>query len=47
MDINIPKISIARSSKIYPNLDFWVENIPSGNPVAHAWIKVGFGKDFK
>jgi hypothetical protein len=24
--------SIARPSKIYPNWDFWVENIPSGNP---------------
>jgi hypothetical protein len=23
-----------RPSKIYPNLDFWTENIPSGNP---AW----------
>jgi hypothetical protein len=24
--------SIARSSKIYPNWDFWFENLPSGNP---------------
>jgi hypothetical protein len=24
--------SIARPSKIYPNLDFWFENIPSRNP---------------
>jgi hypothetical protein len=24
--------SIARPSKIYPNLDFWFENKPSGNP---------------
>jgi hypothetical protein len=23
---------IARPSKIYPNLDFWYENVPSGNP---------------
>jgi hypothetical protein len=23
--------SIARPSKIYPNRDFWSENIPSGN----------------
>jgi hypothetical protein len=23
---------ISRPSKIYPNLDFWFENIPSGNP---------------
>jgi hypothetical protein len=30
---NIPTSSIARPSKIYPNLDFWFENIPSGNPV--------------
>jgi hypothetical protein len=22
----------ARDSKIYPNLNFWFENIPSGNP---------------
>jgi hypothetical protein len=28
----IPTFSIARPSKIYPNLDFWFENIPSGNP---------------
>jgi hypothetical protein len=25
--------NIARPSKIYQNLDFWFENIPSGNPV--------------
>jgi hypothetical protein len=30
---NVPASSIARPSKIYPNWDFWVENIPSGNPV--------------
>jgi hypothetical protein len=24
--------SISRPSKIYPNWDFWFENIPSGNP---------------
>jgi hypothetical protein len=29
---NIPTSSIARPSKIYPNLDFWFENKPSGNP---------------
>jgi hypothetical protein len=33
---NIPSSSIARSSKIYPNWDFWFENKPSGNP-AHRW----------
>jgi hypothetical protein len=31
---NIPISSIARSSKIYPNCDFWFENIPSGNPAS-------------
>jgi hypothetical protein len=29
-----PTSSIARNSKIYPNLDFWFENEPSGNPTA-------------
>jgi hypothetical protein len=29
---NIPESSIARASKIYPSLDFWFENKPSGNP---------------
>jgi hypothetical protein len=28
----MPISSIARPSKNYPNLDFWFENIPSGNP---------------
>jgi hypothetical protein len=28
---NLPKLSIPRPSKIYPNLDIWYENIPSGN----------------
>jgi hypothetical protein len=32
MSINITTSSIARPSKKYPNLDFWFENIPSGNP---------------
>jgi hypothetical protein len=31
-NIHIPISSIARLSKIYPNLDFLLENIPSGNP---------------
>jgi hypothetical protein len=26
------KFFVARHSKIYPNWDFWFENIPSGNP---------------
>jgi hypothetical protein len=30
--INIPASSIARPSKIYQKLDFWFENMPSGNP---------------
>jgi hypothetical protein len=29
---NTPTFSIPRPSKIYPNLDFWFEDIPSGNP---------------
>jgi hypothetical protein len=29
---NIHPFSILMSSKIYPNWDFWFENIPSGNP---------------
>jgi hypothetical protein len=28
----IPSSSIARPSKVYPNLDFGFENKPSGNP---------------
>jgi hypothetical protein len=28
----MPTFSIPRPSKIYPNRDFWFENIPSGNP---------------
>jgi hypothetical protein len=31
MAIKIPTSSFARPSKIYPNWDFWFENIPSGN----------------
>jgi hypothetical protein len=26
-------------SKIYPNLDFWFENIPSGNPGENSGMK--------
>jgi surface antigen len=29
---NVPESSVARTSKIYPNWDFWFENKPSGNP---------------
>jgi hypothetical protein len=28
----MPRFSIARPSKIYPNWDVWFENKPSGNP---------------
>jgi hypothetical protein len=31
MAFNIPTSLIARPSKIYPNWDFWFENISSGN----------------
>jgi hypothetical protein len=30
--LNIPTFAFPRFSKIYPNWDFWYENIPSGNP---------------
>jgi hypothetical protein len=30
--LNIPTSSIAIPSKMYPNLEFWLENKPSGNP---------------
>jgi hypothetical protein len=30
--LNVPTFSIPRPSKIFPNWDFWFENIPSGNP---------------
>jgi hypothetical protein len=26
----------SQDTKIYPNWDFWFENIPSGNPVSHC-----------
>jgi hypothetical protein len=32
--VHIPTYSIPRPSKIYPNRDFWFENILSGNPDA-------------
>jgi uncharacterized protein involved in tolerance to divalent cations len=31
--------SIARPSKIYPNWDFWLENIPSGNHGAEECVE--------
>jgi hypothetical protein len=33
MAIKYINIVHAMHSKIYPNLDFWFENIPAGNPV--------------
>jgi hypothetical protein len=30
--IKIPTSAVERPSKIYPNYDFWFENMPSGNP---------------
>jgi hypothetical protein len=32
MSLKYSTVFIARPSKIYPNLDFWFETIPSGNP---------------
>jgi hypothetical protein len=32
----ITTFSIPRSSKIYPNWDFWFEKKPSGNPALEA-----------
>jgi hypothetical protein len=32
---NIPTFFIPRLSKIYPNWDFWYENVPSGNPAVN------------
>jgi hypothetical protein len=28
----MPTSFIAGPSQIYPNIDFWFENVPSGNP---------------
>jgi hypothetical protein len=41
MVIKIPS-SIARPSKIYPNWDFWFENIPSGNTFCYRknWLRL-------
>jgi hypothetical protein len=35
---NIPTSSIVRPFKIYPNWDFWFENMPSGNPVRNKEV---------
>jgi hypothetical protein len=38
--LNITTFNIPRPSKIYPKLDFWFENKPSGNPDAR-YMNVG------
>jgi hypothetical protein len=35
-----PTSSIGRPSKIYPNLDFWFGNKPSGNPDKQPRVKI-------
>jgi hypothetical protein len=36
-------LSIPKPCKMYPNWDFWFENIPSGNPAVHSRSKqIGF-----
>jgi hypothetical protein len=40
----MPTSSIARPTKIYPNCEFWFENMPSGNP-SLGWVeKTSLGK---
>jgi hypothetical protein len=41
---NMPTSSITGPSKIYPNWDFWYENIPSGNPARHTYVFLTLGK---
>jgi hypothetical protein len=36
--IYVPTFYILRPSKIYPNWDFWFENMPSGNPAWQAYL---------
>jgi hypothetical protein len=36
---NIPTFFIPRPSQIYPNFDFWFENIPSGNLDLNTYSK--------
>jgi hypothetical protein len=45
MDIKYTNNFIARPSKIYPNLDFWFENIPSGNPDTE-WVLLQSDKNY-
>jgi hypothetical protein len=35
MATKIPTFPIPRPSNVYPNWDFWSENIPSGNPARY------------
>jgi hypothetical protein len=44
---NIPTSSIARPSKIYPNLAFWFENKPSGNPANNSEFQAEPGGGLK
>jgi hypothetical protein len=39
---NLQTSFIARHLKIYPNWDFWFENIPSGNPGSHCLNAASF-----
>jgi hypothetical protein len=40
--LHIPTSSIASPSKIYPNYDFWLENMPSGNPGMASNVRFQF-----
>jgi hypothetical protein len=40
----MPRFSIARPSKIYPNWDFGFENKPSGNPGGMYFLRAGRSK---
>jgi hypothetical protein len=42
MALKYINISNLRPSKIYPNLDFWFENKPSGTPVLKPFVLAAF-----
>jgi hypothetical protein len=42
--LNLPTFFFPRPSKIYQNLDFWFENIPSGNP-GRKYVNGGFDQN--
>jgi hypothetical protein len=44
MTIEYTNFFIPRPSKIYPTLDFWLENIPSGNPGERKERKFSSGR---